>query len=97
MARTRSHFWRRGKRTWAAGAAIVHPGGHTPRLLFQSVPEAKTIKNRVHWDLRAPDGGSSPEDVEHFITMGARRIGEGQQGPHSWVVLTDPEGNEFCV
>ena len=87
----------RGKRVWADGAAVVHPDGNQPRLLFQRVPEPKTVKNRVHWDLRSPQGPARPEDVERFITMGARRIGEGNQGPHSWVILADPEGNEFCV
>ncbi|MDO5735327.1 MAG: VOC family protein [Propionibacteriaceae bacterium] len=87
----------RGKRVWAAGAAVIHPDGHQPRLLFQRVPEGRTVKNRVHWDLRRPHGSPTSEDVERLVTMGAQRIGEGQQGPHSWVVLADPEGNEFCV
>lgn len=87
----------RGKRVWSDGCAVVHPGGHQPRMLFQHVPEGRTAKNRVHWDLRSPGGRADPEDVERLVTMGARRIGEGRQGPHSWVVLADPEGNEFCV
>ena len=87
----------RGNRVWAAGAAINHPGGNMPRFLFQKVPEVKSVKNRVHWDLRSPHGQATTEDVERLVTMGARRIGEGQQGPHSWVVLADPEGNEFCI
>ncbi len=87
----------REKRVWAAGCAIVHPGDHRPRVLFQSVPERKSVKNRVHWDLRSPHGEAGPKDVERLITMGARRIGEGRQGPVSWVVMADPEGNEFCV
>lgn len=87
----------RGRRVWAAGAAIVHPHGQFPRVLFQSVPEPKSVKNRVHWDLRRHEGTASPEDVERLITLGARRLGEGRQGPHSWVVLADPEGNEFCM
>lgn len=87
----------RGKRVWAAGAAITNPGGRMPRILFQTVPELKTVKNRVHWDLRSPQGQATPEDVERLLAMGAQRIGEGHQGPQSWVVLADPEGNEFCI
>ncbi|MGO1384589.1 MAG: VOC family protein [Arachnia sp.] len=87
----------RGKRVWASGAAITHPSGNAPRVLFQSVPERKTVKNRVHWDLRKQAAPSAPEDVERLITLGAHRIGEGHQGPHSWVILADPEGNEFCL
>lgn len=87
----------RGSLVWKMGAAINHPGGHSPRLLFQEVPELKTTKNRVHWDLRTATGDSDPHVVERLIAMGATRIGEGQQGRSSWVLMEDPEGNEFCV
>ena len=87
----------RGKRVWRMGTAINHPDGHRPRMLFQQVPELKTTKNRVHWDLRTATGEADPEAVERLIAMGARRIGEGHQGPSNWVILEDPEGNEFCV
>ena len=65
-----------------------------PGLLFVPVPEAKSIKNRLHLDFRPDDRDA---EVERFLALGATRadIGQGEQA--SWVVLTDPEGNEFCV
>lgn len=68
--------------------------GHTPALLFTPVPEAKTIKNRLHIDLR-PDDHSA--EVARAESLGARRVDVGQTGEESWVVLADPEGNEFCI
>ena len=64
-----------------------------PGLLFVSVPEAKTSKNRLHLDFR-PDDQSA--EVDRFLDIGARRADIGQ-GSTPWVVLADPEGNEFCV
>ncbi len=64
-----------------------------PGLLFASVPEAKSIKNRLHLDFRPDD-----RDVEvgRLLALGATHVDVGQ-GDQSWVVLADPEGNEFCV
>lgn len=89
----------KGVLCWAAGQAINHPSdAGVPRVLFQKVPEPKTVKNRVHWDLRIPGvRQSSADDVARLIALGATEIGRGQQGPHTWVVLTDPEDNEFCI
>jgi predicted enzyme related to lactoylglutathione lyase len=64
-----------------------------PGLLFTPVPEAKTVKNRLHIDLRPDD---QEAEVERLLDMGARHADIGQ-GDVSWVVLADPEGNEFCV
>jgi hypothetical protein len=64
-----------------------------PGLLFVPVPEAKTIKNRLHLDFRPADQDA---EVERLLGLGARRVDIGQ-GEQSWVVLADPEGNEFCV
>ena len=64
-----------------------------PGLLFALVSEAKTIKNRLHIDLRPDDRDA---EVERLIGLGARRVDVGQRN-ESWVVLADPEGNEFCV
>ncbi|MGL5809191.1 MAG: VOC family protein [Nocardioides sp.] len=93
-----------GKLVWAEGCAINPPAGESgPRLLFQKVPEPKTGKNRVHLDLRsAPESGTRTSDdhlarVDLLVERGATVIGQGRQGPHEWTVLTDPEGNEFCV
>ncbi|MGK5684926.1 VOC family protein [Actinoplanes sp. URMC 104] len=64
-----------------------------PGLLFGPVPERKTVKNRLHIDLRPDD---QEAEVERLVDMGARHVDIGQ-GDVSWVVLADPEGNEFCV
>ena len=83
-----------GVLVWKEGAAIRHAG--RPRVLFQLVPEKKTVKNRMHLDLRV-----GPDDVDSvvrkLIARGATFLHEGRQGPHTWVTLADPEGNEFCV
>jgi hypothetical protein len=65
-------------------------------MFFQRVPEKRAVKNRVHLDLRVPPAERETE-VSRLIGLGASRLGEGQQGPHSWIVMADPEGNEFCV
>lgn len=64
-----------------------------PGLLFMAVPEQKTIKNRLHLDFRPDD---RDVEVERLLALGATRADVGQ-GEQSWVVLADPEGNEFCV
>jgi hypothetical protein len=64
-----------------------------PGLLFARVPEAKTLKNRLHLDFRPDDRDA---EVDRLLELGARRADVGQ-GEQTWVVLTDPEGNEFCV
>ena len=68
--------------------------GVAPDLLFLKVPETKTIKNRLHLDLRPQDQAA---EVERIEALGARRVSVGQGSDASWVVLADPEGNEFCV
>lgn len=92
-AETTTH---RGSLVWASGAAINPPDGTTaPRLLFVQVPEGKTVKNRMHLDLR----GSADIDAlrTSLEARGAARLWEASQGPHSWVTWADPEGNEFCA
>jgi hypothetical protein len=64
-----------------------------PGLLFLSVADPKTTKNRAHLDLRPDDQDA---EVERLLGLGATRADVGQ-GEQSWVVLSDPEGNEFCV
>ncbi len=66
------------------------------RLLFQVVPEGKTVKNRVHLDLHQPEGQRDAK-VAELLALGATKLWDGQQGPMSWVTLADPEGNELCV
>lgn len=95
-AETTTH---KGALVWAAGAAINHPegAGRAPRILFQAVPEPKTVKNRVHLDLRSTAEPSLAER-DRLLALGATEVGGGQQGPAiAWVVLTDPEGNELCL
>ena len=65
----------------------------TPGLIFVPVPDDKTVKNRLHIDLRPED---QEAEVERLVDMGARPVDIGQHGV-DWVVLADPEGNEFCV
>ncbi len=65
-----------------------------PGLVFLSVPEDKAGKNRLHFDL-SPDDQAA--EVERLLELGARRIDVGQGEDVTWVVLADPEGNEFCV
>jgi hypothetical protein len=64
-----------------------------PGLLFTPVAESKRTKNRLHLDLRPED---QQAEVDRLLAVGARRVDIGQ-GEQSWVVLADPEGNEFCV
>jgi hypothetical protein len=64
-----------------------------PGLLFVAVSDAKSGKNRLHIDLRPDDQAA---EVDRLLLLGAERVDVGQ-GDVSWVVLTDPEGNEFCV
>jgi predicted enzyme related to lactoylglutathione lyase len=67
--------------------------GVSPDLLFLRVPEAKTVKNRLHLDLRPDDQAA---EVARLEGLGARRVDVGQ-GDVSWIVMADPCGNEFCV
>lgn len=67
-----------------------------PVLTFAQVPEGKTIKNRLHIDVR-PSDREQADEVRRLLDLGARHADVGQTGAESWVVLTDPEGNEFCV
>jgi hypothetical protein len=86
----------RGTLVWREGAAITSPDPGRPRVLFQLVPEAKTGKNRLHLDLRVGEGRQEAE-AARLTGLGARELWRGRQGPHTWVTMADPEGNEFCV
>jgi hypothetical protein len=80
-------------------ALLVGPHG-TPNLLFIRVPEGKQVKNRVHLDLTPPDSSPAARDAEmaRLLELGATLF-EDHRRPDGtgWVVLADPEGNEFCV
>jgi Glyoxalase-like domain len=68
--------------------------GIAPDLLFLRVPEDKAGKNRLHLDLRPEDQAA---EVARLEGLGARRVEVGQGPDASWVVMADPDGNEFCV
>jgi hypothetical protein len=76
----------------------IPPIERGPGLIFVSVPEGKTVKNRLHIDVApSPDVGQEAE-VRRLEALGARRVDVGQDpGKVSWVVMADPEDNEFCV
>ena len=88
----------KGRLVWRTGAALAPPAdlAGAPRVLFQEVPEDKVVKNRVHLDLR-PSGGDVEAMRARLVERGATVLHEGQQGPHRWVTMADPEGNEFCI
>ena len=80
--------------THEASDEVCIGGDSGPELVFVPVPEAKSGKNRLHLDVRPDDQAA---EVERLIDMGARQIDVGQSPDATWVVLADPEGNEFCV
>ncbi|MFF3766639.1 VOC family protein [Streptomyces sp. NPDC001922] len=74
---------------------VIGAGPDTwPGIVFLPVPEGKTVKNRLHLDL-SPDDQEA--EVARLLALGARRADVGQGEDVTWVVLADPEGNEFCV
>ncbi|MDH6115112.1 putative enzyme related to lactoylglutathione lyase [Kitasatospora sp. MAP12-15] len=77
--------------------AVVQDPGGGPTLLFVRVPEGKSAKNRIHLDLE-PHGRSRAEELERALALGARLVEDrGRPDGSGWVVLADPEGNEFCI
>jgi hypothetical protein len=98
--------WGVPESSWNDRSAIVDPSGESPRLFFQRVPEDKVVKNRVHLDINV--GGSLnaaseqqsklvDDKVRQLLASGARIVNEMQEYGQRWLVLQDPEGNEFCV
>ena len=74
----------------------VRTGPVAPTIFLAQVPEEKVAKNRIHFDV-SPVDRSQDEEVERILALGATHADVGQSGEESWVVLADPEGNEFCV
>ena len=70
--------------------------GQGGRVLFQKVPEPKTVKNRVHLDLHV-GADRRAGVVDALLAAGATKLWDGAQGGSTWVTMADPEGNEFCV
>jgi len=104
--------WAEAMRAWGLPAdwdeinAIIDPEGVGPRLFFQRVPEGKVAKNRVHLDVSPGRGITDGEErwstvlthVERLVGAGGTVVEERKGGMgERWVVMTDPEGNEFCV
>ncbi|GAA2160623.1 MULTISPECIES: VOC family protein [Glycomyces] len=95
-----------GHHAWKTLAAVRNPddpfdaasdAGQGMRLLFQQVPEPKTVKNRLHLDLHVGLANIDAE-TERLEALGGTRASERrQEGPSQWIVMQDPEGNEFCV
>ena len=77
------------------GARVRDPTGVSEGLYFQPVPEAKTVKNRVHIDLRP--SGSMAAEVQRLQALGATVVGRVDEEGSFWTVMQDPEGNELCV
>ncbi|MGN6129105.1 MAG: VOC family protein [Nocardioidaceae bacterium] len=90
-----------------AASAILDPDGHGPRVFFQQVPEPKTAKNRVHLDVRAAPGLVGEErmavledECARLLALGAQRVRRAEPGEDNgqgFIVMLDPEGNEFCL
>jgi hypothetical protein len=88
-------------------SAIEDPDGRGPRLFFQQVPEGKSAKNRVHLDVRAAPGLEGEErmtaleaECARLVALGAARVRRDEPAPPlstGYIVMTDPEGNEFCL
>ncbi|MET8152428.1 VOC family protein [Actinoplanes sp. NPDC049668] len=88
-------------------SAIEDPTGNGPRLFFQQVPEDKVAKNRVHLDVRAAPGLQGDErmaaleaECDRLVALGAKRVRRDDPAPPlsaGFIVMTDPEGNEFCL
>ncbi|MFD4985866.1 VOC family protein [Streptomyces sp. NPDC058374] len=94
-----------GRRAWRDLIAVRHPDdpvdeqtgiGSGRRILFQRVPEPKSGKNRLHLDLH-PGEGRRDAEMERLTGLGATVVREVAEPGGTWVVMRDPEGNEFCV
>ena len=90
--------WRITEEDGDEGEYVIAPPEGTDaglgEILFIQVPEDKAVKNRLHLDLRPDDQAA---EVARFEQLGARHVDVGQTPEHTWVVLADPEGNEFCI
>ncbi|MGC7094267.1 VOC family protein [Amycolatopsis lurida] len=90
-----------------SSSAVEDPDGQGPRLFFQQVPEDKVAKNRVHLDVRAAPGLQGDErmavleaECDRLLALGATRVERHEPAPplsFGFIVMKDPEGNEFCL
>lgn len=97
--------WGVPEEDWNMASAIVDPEGVGPRIFIQRVPEPKTAKNRLHLDVHSGGGRPGGKDMtvlralaQDLVEAGATLVQEFDHAVQGqWIVLTDPEGNEFCV
>lgn len=91
---------------WNSASALIDPDGAGPRLFFHRVPESKSVKNRLHLDVQTSAGPSASADerraviepeAERLVALGAERVEGIEEMGGYFVVMRDPEGNEFCV
>ena len=81
----------------AGNYVALYPDGATgPKLLLQRVEESKTVKNRMHFDIEVTD---IEAEAQRLVAIGATRVSDGPCSEHgsTWILMSDPEGNEFCV
>lgn len=95
---TLGNFWQQAlgyerKRAGEGYVDLIDPDGLPIEVFVQRVPEPKITKNRVHIDLYAQD---EEAEADRLVTLGAKRLGKFTESC-TWIVMTDPEGNEFCV
>lgn len=91
---------------WNSASAVTDPDGSGPRIYFQRVPETKSTKNRLHLDFNISGGPATPledrkervaAEVQRLVAVGATEIRPMDERGEHWVIMNDPEGNEFCV
>jgi hypothetical protein len=89
---------------WDGWGALIDPDGKRPRVFFQRVPEGKTAKNRVHLDVNVGEGLDGEDrttrvkqEADRLEGLGATRQREAFERDEFWIVMQDPEGNEFCL
>ncbi|MEU6841447.1 VOC family protein [Streptomyces sp. NPDC046716] len=82
--------------SWVPTAEAVRARQMPPTVFFVRVPEGKAAKNRLHLDV-SPIDRSTDDEVTRLLGLGATKADVGQGSGRSWVVMADPEGNEFCV
>ncbi len=96
---TLAEFWAQALGYTKAGLfdpyfVLLAPVREHPPVILQRVPEPKTVKARIHFDLRVDNIEAEAQRLEH---LGARRVDVGQGSDPGWIAMADPEGNEFCV
>ena len=96
--------WGVPKDQWNSKSAIIDPDGKGSRIFFQRVPEGKTVKNRVHLDVRSAPGLEGDDrlaaleaEAARLAPLGATKVEVREDLQSIFIVMQDPEGNEFCL